>query len=126
MRVMADHIRAITCAIADGQLPSNNKAGYVIRRILRRAVRYGFTFLNSKSPSLKTWFLSWPNSLTAYSRNKTSAGFPRARNYREELSFLRTLETGIRRFEEYKGKNVDGEFAFELYDTYGFPLTLPN
>ena len=125
MRVMADHIRAITCAIADGQLPSNNKAGYVIRRILRRAVRYGFTFLNFKEPFLK--------NLVPILAEQFSGVFPEIKSQQdfivrviteEELSFLRTLETGIKRFEDYKGKNVDGEFAFELYDTYGFPIDL--
>jgi len=125
MRVMADHIRAITCAIADGQLPSNNKAGYVIRRILRRAVRYGFTFLNFKEPFLK--------NLVPILAEQFNGVFPEIKLQQdfivrviteEELSFLRTLETGIRRFDDYKGKNVDGEFAFELYDTYGFPIDL--
>ncbi len=125
MRVMADHIRAIAFSIADGQLPSNTKAGYVIRRILRRAVRYAFTFLNLKEPFL--------NRLTPLIADQFKDVFPELDTQRdfvqkvireEELSFLRTLETGIKRFDQYTGKKVDGEFAFELYDTYGFPIDL--
>lgn len=125
MRVMSDHIRAITCAIADGQLPSNNKAGYVIRRILRRAVRYGFTFLNLKEPFL--------NKLVPILAEQFKDVFPEVKAQQdfimrvvaeEEHAFLRTLDTGIRRFEDYKNKNVEGAFAFELYDTYGFPIDL--
>ena len=125
MRVMSDHIRAIALAIADGQLPSNNKAGYVIRRILRRAVRYGFTFLNLKEPFL--------NKLVPILAEQFKEVFPELKAQQdfvirvineEEISFLRTLETGIRKFEEYKGKGIDGKFAFELYDTFGFPIDL--
>lgn len=125
MRVMADHIRAISFAIADGQLPSNNKAGYVIRRILRRAVRYGFTFLNFKEPFL--------NKLVPILAEQFKEVFPELKAQQdfvlrviqeEETAFLRTLETGIRKFEEYKGKSVSGAFAFELYDTFGFPIDL--
>jgi len=125
MRVMADHIRAITCAIADGQLPSNNKAGYVIRRILRRAVRYGFTFLNFKEPFL--------NHLVPILAEQFKDVFPEVKAQQdfimrviaeEESSFLRTLENGIRRFEDYEQKKIAGTFAFELYDTFGFPIDL--
>lgn len=125
MRVMADHIRAITMAIADGQLPSNNKAGYVIRRILRRAVRYAFTFLDLKEPFL--------NKLVPILAEQFKDVFPEIKAqqdfiirviHEEELAFLRTLETGIRKFEEYKGKRIEGRFAFELYDTFGFPIDL--
>lgn len=125
MRVMSDHIRAIALAIADGQLPSNNKAGYVIRRILRRAVRYAFTFLNLKEPFL--------NKLVPILAEQFKDVFPELKAqldfvirviHEEEISFLRTLDTGIKKFEEYKGKNVDGKFAFELYDTFGFPIDL--
>jgi alanyl-tRNA synthetase len=125
MRVLADHIRAIAFTIADGQLPSNNKAGYVIRRILRRAVRYAFTFLNLKEPFF--------NRLTPLIANQFKDVFPSLYAQKdfvqkviseEEISFLRTLETGIKRFENYKNKVVDGNFAFELYDTYGFPIDL--
>jgi alanyl-tRNA synthetase len=125
MRVMSDHIRAITCAIADGQLPSNNKAGYVIRRILRRAVRYGFTFLNLKEPFL--------NKLVPILSEQFKDVFPEIKSQQdfiirviteEENAFLRTLEAGIKKFEVLKGNNVEGEFAFELYDTFGFPIDL--
>ena len=130
MRVMSDHIRAIACAIADGQLPSNNKAGYVIRRILRRAVRYGFTFLNLKEPFL--------NKLVPILAEQFKDVFPEVKAQQdfimrvmteEEHAFLRTLEAGIKRFEDYDPdgngkKNVEGEFAFELYDTFGFPIDL--
>ncbi len=125
MRVMSDHIRAIALAIADGQLPSNNKAGYVIRRILRRAVRYGFTFLNLKEPFM--------NKLAPILAEQFKDVFPELKAQQdfvirviteEENAFLRTLDTGIKKFEEYKGKNVDGKFAFELFDTFGFPIDL--
>lgn len=125
MRVIADHIRAISFAIADGQLPSNNKAGYVIRRILRRAVRYGYTFLNLKEPFLY--------SLVDVLSKQMEDIFPELKAQQElisrvikeeETSFLRTLGIGIQRFENYKGDEVSGEFIFELYDTYGFPADL--
>ncbi len=125
MRVMADHIRAIAFAIADGQLPSNNKAGYVIRRILRRAVRYGFTFLGFKEPFF--------NKLVPLLAQQFSDVFPELTGqqdfvqrviHEEEASFLRTLESGIRKFESMTGKTVTGDFAFELYDTFGFPIDL--
>ena len=125
MRVMSDHIRAIAMAIADGQLPSNNKAGYVIRRILRRAVRYGFTFLNFKEPFL--------NKLIPILAEQFKNVFPELKAQQdfiirviqeEESSFLRTLESGIKKFEEYKGTVIAGSFAFELYDTFGFPVDL--
>ncbi|MEO8794419.1 MAG: alanine--tRNA ligase [Daejeonella sp.] len=127
MRVMADHIRAISFAIADGQLPSNNKAGYVIRRILRRAVRYAYTFLNFKDPFL--------NKLVPILSDQFENVFPELAAQKdfvqkvvleEEISFLKTLATGIQRFEKYSGngKNIEGSFAFELYDTFGFPIDL--
>jgi alanyl-tRNA synthetase len=125
MRVMSDHIRAITCAIADGQLPSNNKAGYVIRRILRRAIRYGFTFLDLKEPFM--------NKLVPILAEQFKDVFPEIKSQQdfimrviteEENAFLRTLEAGIKKFEVVKGKKVEGEFAFELYDTFGFPIDL--
>ncbi|GAA4789101.1 alanine--tRNA ligase [Olivibacter ginsenosidimutans] len=128
MRVMADHVRAIAFAIADGQLPSNNKAGYVIRRILRRAVRYAYTFLNFKEPFLHklvpvlaAQFEGVFNELFA------QQDFVQKVVLEEEASFLRTLITGIQRFEGYhadENKVVNGDFAFELYDTYGFPIDL--
>jgi len=125
MRVLSDHIRAIAFTIADGQLPSNNKAGYVIRRILRRAVRYSFTYLNFKTPFI--------HRLTPLLADQFKEVFPELFEQKdfvqkvikeEEQSFLRTLETGIRRFDLYNKSVIDGEFAFELYDTYGFPIDL--
>ncbi len=125
MRVMSDHIRAIALAIADGQLPSNNKAGYVIRRILRRAVRYAFTFLNLKEPFLnKLVPILAEQFKDVFPELKAQLNFVIRVIHEEEISFLRTLDTGIKKFEEYKGKNVDGKFAFELYDTFGFPIDL--
>src|SRR4029078_8763733 len=123
MRVMSDHIRAITCAIADGQLPSNNKAGYVIRRILRRAVRYGFTFLNLKEPFLnKLVHILAEQFKDVFPEIKAQQDFIIRVIIEEEHGFLRTLETGIKEFEEYVSKlkddkKVHGVFAFELYDT---------
>jgi len=128
MRVIADHLRAITFAIADGQLPSNNKAGYVIRRILRRAVRYGYTFLGFKEPFI--------NSLVPLLVSQMGDVFPETKAQtdlickviaEEESAFLRTLEVGIHKFDNYKvpeNKVIDGQFAFELFDTYGFPIDL--
>ena len=127
MRVMSDHIRAIAFAIADGQLPSNVKAGYVIRRILRRAVRYAYTFLGFKEPFF--------NKLVPVLAEQFDGVFPELKAQQdfvqkvileEEVSFLRTLSTGIQRFEKYaaEGKTVEGDFAFELYDTFGFPIDL--
>lgn len=124
-RVCADHIRAIASVIADGQLPSNNKAGYVIRRILRRAVRYGFNFLNRKEPFLY--------QLVPVFANQVENVFPEIKRQQEliqkvikeeEASFLRTLENGIKKFEAWNKKEISGEFAFELYDTFGFPFDL--
>ncbi|MBP6401483.1 MAG: alanine--tRNA ligase, partial [Bacteroidia bacterium] len=125
MRVMVDHIRAITFAIGDGQLPSNNKAGYVIRRILRRAVRYAFTFLNFKEPFLnKLVPLLAEQFKDVFPEVKSQQDFIQRVVQEEEQGFLRTLDTGIRKFEENKSKNISGEFAFELYDTFGFPIDL--
>ncbi len=130
MRVIADHLRAIVFAIADGQLPSNNKAGYVIRRILRRAVRYGYTFLNLKEPFI--------NELVTLLVKEMSPVFPEILKQQdlikkviaeEEFAFLRTLSLGIKRFEDYTTTNkgtkvIDCFFAFELCDTFGFPADL--
>jgi len=130
MRVVADHLRAVAFAIADGQLPSNNKAGYVIRRILRRAVRYGFTFLELKDPFI--------NKLVPVLIGDMGSFFPELKAQQElitrvileeEQSFLKTLAHGIKRFEQYieensTSKSIDGEFAFELFDTFGFPIDL--
>lgn len=132
MRVIADHLRAIAFAIADGQLPSNNKAGYVIRRILRRAVRYGYTFLGFREPFIY--------QLVETLKENMGDAFPELQAQQvliekvikeEEESFLRTLSTGIKLLDELIGKAADdnknvieGKDAFVLYDTYGFPLDL--
>jgi len=130
MRVIADHFRAIAFAIADGQLPSNNKAGYVIRRILRRAVRYGYTFLNLREPFI--------HKLLPVITNQMGEIFPELISQQsligkviaeEEQSFLRTLSMGIQKFSQYLTSNkasgiIEGNFAFELFDTYGFPIDL--
>ena len=129
MRVCADHLRAVSFSIADGQLPSNVKAGYVIRRILRRAVRYGYTFLGFNEPFI--------NTLVPTLVAQMGHQFPELQKQQEliqriileeEQAFLRTLAGGIRRFDDYaakcNGKVVDGAFAFELFDTYGFPIDL--
>ncbi|NLX27349.1 MAG: alanine--tRNA ligase [Bacteroidales bacterium] len=132
MRVIADHLRAVSFAIADGQLPSNNKAGYVIRRILRRAVRYGYTFLEFREPFLCR--------LVEVLKQTMGEAFPELAAQQpliekvvreEEESFLRTLDTGIRLLEQLMArasgegeKEISGRDAFLLYDTYGFPLDL--
>jgi len=132
MRVIADHLRAISFSIADGQLPSNNKAGYVIRRILRRAVRYGYTFLNFREPSIyKLVEVLVQNMGDAYPELKSQQVLIEKVIAEEENSFLKTLETGIKLLDHIIEKNaksgltvIDGKTAFELYDTYGFPLDL--
>ncbi|KQC01157.1 alanine--tRNA ligase [Pedobacter sp. Hv1] len=126
MRVMADHIRAISFVIADGQLPSNNKAGYVIRRILRRAVRYAYTFLNLKEPFLNQLVPVLADQFKGvFDELYLQKEFVQKVVLEEEVSFLRTLATGIQRFEKYETtSSIDGNFAFELYDTFGFPIDL--
>lgn len=129
IRVVVDHVRAVAFAIADGQLPSNTGAGYVIRRILRRAIRYGFTFLNTKEPFI--------NQLVTVLANQMGEFFPEIKSQQqlvtnvireEESSFLRTLDQGLQLLEnvvaETKGSTVSGTKAFELYDTFGFPIDL--
>ena len=129
IRVIVDHVRAVAFAIADGQLPSNGGAGYVIRRILRRAIRYGFTFLNTKEPFIY--------QLVEVLANQMGAFFPEIVAQKslvanvikeEEASFLRTLDQGLQLLEnvmaQTSGKEVSGEKAFELYDTFGFPIDL--
>ncbi|GAB4239535.1 MAG: alanine--tRNA ligase [Ekhidna sp.] len=130
IRVISDHIRAIAFTIADGQLPSNNKAGYVIRRILRRAVRYGYTFLNFREPFL--------NEMLPVLNAQFSDVFPELDQQldfiskvikEEEVSFQRTLENGLKKLDtitKTSDKIIDGATAFELYDTYGFPLDLTS
>ena len=127
MRVMADHIRAISFVIADGQLPSNNKAGYVIRRILRRAVRYAYTFLNFKEPFLNELVPILAEQFKGvFDELSAQKDFVQKVVLEEEVSFLRTLSTGIQRFDKYQATNnvVEGSFAFELSDTFGFPIDL--
>lgn len=129
IRVIADHIRAISFSIADGQLPSNNGAGYVIRRILRRAIRYGFTFLGAKEPFM--------NRLVNVLVTQMGDAFPELKDQKqlienvikeEELSFLKTLEQGLGLLDslmkQSKEKTLAGDKAFELYDTFGFPIDL--
>ncbi|WP_026704119.1 alanine--tRNA ligase [Flavobacterium soli] len=129
IRVIVDHVRAVAFAIADGQLPSNTGAGYVIRRILRRAIRYGFTFLNTKEPFI--------NKLVEVLANQMGEFFPEIKSQQqlvtnvireEEASFLRTLDQGLQLVENVitatEGKIVSGQKAFELYDTFGFPIDL--
>jgi alanyl-tRNA synthetase len=130
MRVISDHIRAVSFAIADGQLPSNTGAGYVIRRILRRAVRYGFTFLGFEEP-----FMFQLVDVLADQMGTYFPELPSQKEFiiqvikEEEQAFLRTLAHGIRKFDQYlvqvgNSKTIDGAFAFELFDTFGFPIDL--
>ena len=132
MRVVADHIRTICFSIADGQLPSNNKAGYVIRRILRRAIRYSYTFLNMKLPFmgdiLNTLVETMGEAYPELTKNETLI---KKVIFDEEESFLRTLANGINLLNKiindtaiHDKEVVDGKAAFELYDTFGFPLDL--
>ncbi|MGS2739005.1 alanine--tRNA ligase [Sinomicrobium sp. M5D2P17] len=129
IRVIADHVRAVAFAIADGQLPSNTGAGYVIRRILRRAIRYGFTFLDQKEPFIY--------KLVDTLSNQMHQAFPEIKSQKnlvvnvikeEEQSFLKTLDQGLVLLETIisasKDNHVSGAKAFELYDTYGFPIDL--
>ena len=132
MRVIADHIRTIAFSITDGQLPSNAKAGYVIRRILRRAVRYGYTFLGQKQSFMYKLIPALINSMgEAYPELKAQQTLVVKVIKEEEESFLRTLETGIRLLEKVMadtkaaGKTeISGKECFTLYDTFGFPLDL--
>lgn len=130
MRVIADHIRTIAFAITDGQLPSNAKAGYVIRRILRRAVRYGYTFLGRRDAFMYSLIPSLIDSMgDAYPELIKGKDLIQRVIKEEEESFLRTLETGIRLLEKKieelgSNKTLSGDDAFVLYDTYGFPLDL--
>ena len=132
MRVIADHLRAVSFAVADGQLPSNNGAGYVIRRVLRRAVRYGYTFLGFTEPFVYNILPVLVNEMgEQYPELKAQQELVAKVIREEEASFLRTLSQGIRRFESYVEQNpeskvIDGAFAFELFDTYGFPVDLTN
>ncbi|RAJ03930.1 alanyl-tRNA synthetase [Chitinophaga skermanii] len=128
-RVISDHIRAICFTIADGQLPSNTGAGYVIRRILRRAVRYYFSFLDVQKPLLHELVPVLADQFKdVFPELQQQVDFVKKIVFEEENSFLRTLESGIRRMDEVMGnttsKVIDGKTAFELYDTFGFPYDL--
>lgn len=135
MRVIADHIRAISFSISDGQLPSNTGAGYVIRRILRRAIRYGYQSLNLKEPFM--------HRLVPTLANQMGQAFPELVSQKlliekvikeEEISFYKTLEIGLKRIDQVcidlanskKGTVIDGKIVFELYDTFGFPVDLTS
>jgi len=129
IRVISDHVRAVAFAIADGQLPSNTGAGYVIRRILRRAIRYGFTFLNTKEPFIYKLVPTLTKQMGEYfpelkSQNQLVTNVIKE----EENSFLRTLDQGLVLLDgiikNTQGKEVSGKKAFELFDTYGFPIDL--
>jgi alanyl-tRNA synthetase len=129
IRVISDHVRAVAFSIADGQLPSNTGAGYVIRRILRRALRYGFTFLNQKEPFIYKLAETLSSQMgTAFPEIKAQEFLIENVIKEEERSFLRTLDQGLllldRVIENTATKIIDGTKAFELYDTYGFPLDL--
>lgn len=132
MRVIADHIRTIAFSITDGQLPSNAKAGYVIRRILRRAVRYGYTFLGMKQPFMYRLIPTLIQVMgTAYPELNTQKKLIEKVIKEEEDSFLHTLETGIKLLDKQISElkkaqqtKLSGSIAFQLYDTYGFPLDL--
>jgi len=131
IRVIADHIRTIAFTIADGQLPSNVKAGYVIRRILRRAVRYAFSSLNQKHPFLfKLVPVLADQMRNIFPELKAQTPFVQRVIEEEEIAFLKTLETGLRRLDALEetaranGNRIDGKTAFELSDTFGFPLDL--
>jgi alanyl-tRNA synthetase len=127
-RVLADHIRAISFTIADGQLPSNNGAGYVIRRILRRAVRYYYTYLEYKQPLLFQLVGVLAEQFEhVFPELYLQKSFVEKVIKEEEKSFLKTLEGGLRRIEDLKvnaDHTIDGHDVFELYDTYGFPVDL--
>ncbi len=135
MRVISDHIRAISFSIADGQLPSNTGAGYVIRRILRRAIRYGYQSLNLKEPFMYR--------LIPYLSHQMGGAFPELLNQKiliekvireEEISFYKTLDIGLKRIDQvcieltnnHSGNVIDGKVVFELYDTFGFPVDLTS
>lgn len=127
MRVIADHIRAITFTIADGSIPSNTGSGYVIRRILRRAVRYYYSFLGIKDPFLFRLIPILVDTMgDVFPEIKSQQEFIIKVVHEEEISFLRTLEGGLKKLDQLKLDSglISGSLAFELYDTYGFPLDL--
>lgn len=127
MRVLVDHLRAVSFTIADGELPSNTGAGYVIRRILRRAVRYYYSFLDVKEPFLFSLVpLLAENFKEIFEELKAQEEFVAKVIMEEEKSFLRTLEAGLKRLDSMTivENNLEGNLVFELYDTYGFPIDL--
>ncbi|MBC8110927.1 MAG: alanine--tRNA ligase, partial [Verrucomicrobia bacterium] len=132
LRVIADHIRAIAFTIADGQLPAANGAGYVIRRILRRAVRYGYTYLGFREPFLHELVPMLAKQFShVFPELKAQEDFVKKVVFEEESSFLRTLETGLKLIDEVIPKisstsstSINGKTVFELYDTFGFPVDL--
>ncbi|WP_405211026.1 alanine--tRNA ligase [Dokdonia sp. Asnod2-E02] len=129
VRVIADHVRAVSFSIADGQLPSNTGAGYVIRRILRRAIRYGFTFLDTKEPFIYKLVSTLVNQMgDAFPELEAQKNLITNVIREEEASFLRTLDKGLILLDNViantSGDTVSGDKAFELYDTYGFPIDL--
>jgi len=129
IRVIADHLRAVSFSIADGQLPSNNGAGYVIRRILRRAIRYGYTFLNQKEPFIFALVKTLSDQMgDAFPELKDQQDLIRNVIKEEEQSFLKTLSQGLIMLEQLMKSNaqkhLSGAKAFELYDTFGFPVDL--
>ncbi len=125
IRVISDHIRAVSFAIADGQLPSNTGAGYVIRRILRRAVRYGFSYLNFKEPFIHRLVPLLALQLKdVFPELHSQLDYVERVVQEEEISFLRTLDKGLKRIEGLNA--ITGEQAFELFDTYGFPFDLTS
>ena len=130
MRVVADHLRAISFSIADGQLPSNVKAGYVIRRILRRAVRYSYTFLNMKNAFIYELVDVLTNQIgSQFKEVLLQKNLIQKVIKKEEESFLKTLQAGLKRIEQITQntkKEVPGKEIFELYDTYGFPADLTS
>ena len=130
MRVVSDHIRTISFSIADGQLPSNVKAGYVIRRILRRNVRYSYTFLGIKDPFMyRLVDVLCKNMGDSFPELYSQEEFITNVINEEENSFLRTLSEGLKRLDviiKSSDKIVSGKLVFELYDTYGFPLDLTS
>jgi len=135
MRVIADHIRTISFSIADGQLPSNTGAGYVIRRILRRAIRYGYQSLNIKEPFMYRIVPTLAHQLgQQFPELNTQKILIEKVIKEEEISFYKTLEIGLKRIDQvcidltnsHTGKVIDGKIVFELYDTFGFPLDLTS
>jgi alanyl-tRNA synthetase len=127
MRVVVDHVRAVAFTIADGQLPASGGAGYVIRRILRRAVRYYYSFLGIKEPFLNQLMLLLADEFAeVFPELKAQQDFVQKVMLEEERAFLRTLENGLKRLDSTEAENgvINGEIAFELFDTFGFPVDL--